>query len=87
MMNRAITDKWMAQVRKWAASHPQRNYLIDDNRELGNERWSPTMPSEDDGTGNTEECDDWSVEWAELSARSLRRWFEEQEEDEEPDNA
>ncbi len=26
-------DKWMAKVRAWAASHPQRNHVVDDNRE------------------------------------------------------
>lgn len=26
-------DKWMAQVREWASSHPQRDRVVDDSRE------------------------------------------------------
>ena len=26
-------DKWMAQVRAWARSHPQRDHVVDDSRE------------------------------------------------------
>lgn len=26
-------DEWMAQVRAWAASHPQRDHVVDDSRE------------------------------------------------------
>lgn len=26
-------DEWMAEVRAWAASHPQRDYVVDDSRE------------------------------------------------------
>lgn len=28
-----LADKWMAQVRAWASSHPQRDRVIDDTRE------------------------------------------------------
>lgn len=31
-------DEWMAQVRAWAASFPQRDYIVDDSREALCER-------------------------------------------------
>jgi hypothetical protein len=33
LAKRIIADKWMAQVRAWASSFPQREHVVNDSRE------------------------------------------------------
>lgn len=39
-------EEWMAQVRAWAASFPQREFVVDDSRETIYEAEEQEKPSE-----------------------------------------